>query len=73
MVVLVLLYSHFILGFVQAVGQSGGCWLVDHTQHVQTGDLTGIFGSLEVTERPSNILSTVQEKLQKRPNSHDQR
>lgn len=47
---MLVLYSHLILGFVQAVGQSSSCWLIDDTQDVQTGDLTSVFGSLEVTE-----------------------
>ena len=32
--------------FVEAVGQRGGCRLVDDAQHFETGDLAGIFGGL---------------------------
>lgn len=59
---------HFILGFLQAVGQSSGCGLVDDTQDVQTGDLTGVFGSLKKTHIweccccSANVLSTLLEK-----------
>lgn len=42
-----LLHSHFILGFVQTIGQSSSCGLIDHTQDIQTCDLTCIFGSLK--------------------------
>ena len=42
-----LLHSHFILGFVQTIGQSSSCGLIDHTQDIQTCNLTCIFGSLK--------------------------
>lgn len=41
---------HFILGFVQTISQSSSCGLIDHTQDVQTSNLTSIFGSLKFTK-----------------------
>lgn len=44
-------HSHLVLGFVEAVGQSSSCWLIDHTQDVQTSDLTGVFGCLSMKNK----------------------
>lgn len=41
---------HFILGFVQTVGQSSSSGLIDHTEDVQTSNLTSIFGRLKFTK-----------------------
>ena len=38
--------NFFVLLFIQAVGQRGGGGLVDDAEHVETGDLAGVFGSL---------------------------
>ena len=41
-----MLDSHFVLGFVHAVGERGGGGLVDHPQHIEAGDLPGVLGGL---------------------------
>jgi hypothetical protein len=33
-----------LVSLVEAVGQSGGCRFIDHTQHVQTGDSACVLG-----------------------------
>lgn len=41
-----MMFLHFIISFVHAVGQCGGGRFVDHPQNVQAGNLTGIFRRL---------------------------
>lgn len=48
-----LLYLHLILGLVQAVGQSCSSGLIDHTQDIQTSDLTSVFSGLKNQRNPS--------------------
>ena len=41
-------HSHFVVGLVHAIGEGGGGWLVDHSEHVEAGDLAGVLGRLSL-------------------------